>query len=268
MNDFSPHIFRIQRYSIHDGPGIRTTLFFQGCPLRCAWCHNPESQPMKGSFPPENGNGRPVDQNAPGPVMNPASLAEEIIREVEKDLVFYDTSGGGVTFSGGEPLCRPDLLMALLEICRDRDIHTCLDTSGFAPFRVLEPAARAADLVLYDVKHINEAEHKRLTGHTCGKILDNLARLSELEIPVRLRFPLIPSMTDTPENIDGIIAFLASRTRYREIHLLPFHNSGEGKYRQLNMKNKAGRIRPPDPEHVKAVARQFEQCGFAVTIGG
>ena len=252
MTDYSPHIFRIQRYSIHDGPGIRTTLFFQGCPLHCRWCHNPESQAR---------DGNETLMPAPG-------LIDSLIREIEKDLIYYDGSGGGATFSGGEPLCRPGLLMALLAACREREIHTCLDTSGHAPFRILEPAARAADLVLYDIKIADEEDHKRLTGRSSRLILDNLKQLSELNIPVRLRFPLVPSMTDSRENIGRIIDFLLRNTGYRDIHILPFHNTGEGKYRQLNMKNHATGINPPGPDAVESAVRMFDRSGFNTTIGG
>ncbi len=251
MKDYSPHIFRIQRYSIHDGPGIRTTLFFQGCPLSCAWCHNPESRPMI---------------KASGAVSR--SLVHELVREIEKDVMYYDESGGGVTCSGGEPLCQPDLLMALLTACRERDVHTCLDTSGYAPFSILEPAARAADLVLYDIKIVDEKAHQALTGKSSGLALGNLEKLTGLDIPVKLRFPLIPSMTDTPENIDAVIAFLTARTRYRDIHILPFHNTGAGKYQSMDEENPTKDIRPPDPSQVAAVARQFADCGFNTHIGG
>ncbi len=251
MKEYSPQIFRIQRYSIHDGPGIRTTLFFQGCPLSCHWCHNPESQVM------------------PEPAGHtPAPLIENLIREIEKDLIYYDESSGGVTFSGGEPLCQPELLMALLLACREREIHTCLDTSGFAPFKVLEPAVRAADLVLYDIKNADEHDYKRLTGRSCAMILDNLKQLSLLNIPVKLRFPLIPTMTDSRDNIEHIIDFLLHNTAYRDIHILPFHNAGEGKYQQLNMKDRMTGINPPDPADVVAVARIFANSGFNTSIGG
>lgn len=251
MKDFSPHIFRIQRYSIHDGPGIRTTLFFQGCPLACAWCHNPESQPMirKRDF-------------------TPPDLVRTLVREIEKDLIYFDESGGGVTFSGGDPLCRPDLLMALLASCREREIHTCLDTSGYAPFDILEPAARAADMVLYDIKIMDEKRHEAFTGKSSGLILENLEKLSVRSIPVRLRFPLIPSMTDSLENIEAVIAFLENRTQYRDIHILPFHSTGAGKYLSMGKDNPTKEIRPPQASQVAAVARQFAARGFNTRIGG
>ncbi len=251
MTNYSPYIFRIQRYSIHDGPGIRTTLFFQGCPLRCRWCHNPESHGRPERLP---------EGEMPG-------LVAGLVREIEKDLIYYDDSGGGVTFSGGEPLCQPDLLAALLAACREREIHTCLDTSGDAPAAVLERTAPAADLVLYDIKAVDVRLHERITGKPSDRILENLVRLEGLGVPYRLRFPLIPGYTDSGENISEILDFLVAHTTCRDIHILPYHNTAEAKYRQLNMT--PPRITtPPEPAAIEAAARRFRDCGFKVTIGG
>lgn len=253
MTDYTPHIFRIQRYSIHDGPGIRTTLFFQGCPLACGWCHNPESQAQSGV--------------GSGPDGLAADLTTNLIKEIEKDLIFYDESGGA-TFSGGEPLTQPGLLMELLTACREREIHTCLDTSGHAPLEILTSAARLADLILYDIKAVDGELHQKITGKPSGLILENLKHLSDQELPVILRFPLIPTMTDTKENIHQIIEFLVQETRFRQIHILPFHNTGAGKYEALDMTNSLKEINPPSKDRVEAVARQFVQSGFDTHMGG
>jgi len=246
------YIFKIQRYSIHDGPGIRTTLFFQGCPLSCCWCHNPESQamPLKSSM-------EVVDK-----------VAAVLMEEIEKDLIFYDDSGGGVTFSGGEPLCQPQLLFRLLDLCQKKEIHTCLDTSGYSEAKVLLKAAQKADLILYDIKLIDDKAHKKYTGKSVDLVLDNLKQLSEQKAVVRLRFPLIPKMTDTDENLGRIIAFLKENTIYRDIHILPFHKAGEGKYQSLNMKNDMKDIKPPSQKRVAKIKEQFESNGFSVTPGG
>jgi len=247
-----PYIFKTQRYSIHDGPGIRTTVFFQGCPLSCRWCHNPESQAM-----PLKNNLKDMDK-----------VAAVVMAEIEKDLVFYDDSGGGVTFSGGEPLCQSQLLFRLLDLCRVKEIHTCLDTSGYGDVNVLLTAAEKADLLLYDVKLINEQAHQKYTGKSVGPVLENLKHLSNQKAAVRLRFPLIPEMTDTIENIEGIIAFLKEHTLYRDIHILPFHKAGEGKYRALNMRNDMQDIKAPSRERVAKIKEKFESQGFFVTLGG
>lgn len=251
MFDTSP-VFKIQRYSIHDGPGIRTTLFFQGCPLSCRWCHNPESQAM----PVEIAGG------------DMAGTVDRLMKEIEKDLIFYDDSGGGVTFSGGEPLCQPGLLFRLLDQCRKKEIHTCVDTSGYADKDLLLKAARKSDLILYDIKSADEDIHKKYTGKSVLPVLENLKALSKEAGNISLRFPLIPRMTDTDENIAGILSFLKDNAIFRDIHILPFHKAGEGKYHTLKMKNDLADIQPPSDERVAKVKEQFESMGLFVTIGG
>lgn len=250
MAEFTPYIYKIQRYAIHDGPGIRTTLFFQGCPLSCWWCHNPESQAMGPSCIPEK------------------EIVAALVQEIEKDRIFYDESNGGVTFSGGEPLSRPELLIRLVAACRGQGIHTCLDTSGFALFELLKAVATKVDLVLYDIKILDDQDHRKFTGKSVKPILDNLKKLSALRVNLRLRFPLIPSMTDTDENINRIIEFLTRETRYREIHILPFHATGAGKYARLNLENNLKNINPPPLARVEEVCQAFEADGFRTTIGG
>ena len=142
------YVFKIQKYSIHDGPGIRTTVFFSGCPLSCYWCHNPESQ------------GMPLENS----MEDMGKFAAVLMEEIEKDLIFYDESGGGVTFSGGEPLCRPQLLFMLLDLCREKEINTCVDTSGYGDIKDLLKAVEKADLILYDIKLIDETMHKKIYG--------------------------------------------------------------------------------------------------------
>lgn len=246
------NIFKIQRYSIHDGPGIRTTLFFQGCPLSCRWCHNPESQAMPLEINPEE-----LDR-----------FAAVLMEEIEKDLIFYDDSDGGVTFSGGEPLCQPRLLFRLLDQCREKEIHTCLDTSGYADVKIVLKAAEKADLILYDIKLIDETLHEKFTGKSVFPVLENLKQLSRQNANIRLRFPLIPQVTDTHENIEAITAFLKENTIYRDIHILPFHKAGEKKYQTLNMKNYLQDILAPSHERVAKIKEQFASKGFKVIIGG
>lgn len=188
--------------------------------------------------------------------------------EIEKDQIFYDDSSGGVTFSGGEPLYQPQLLFRLMDLCREKGIHTCLDTSGYTDGRILLKAAEKSDLILYDIKLIEDAAHKKHIGKGVRLVLDNLKRLSMQGAPVRLRFPLIPRITDTKANIDGIITFLKKETRYRDIHILPFHKAGEAKYACLNMKNYMENIQPPAEASVQNAAAHFESKGFKVVIGG
>lgn len=260
MTDFSPHIFRIQRYSIHDGPGIRTTVFFQGCPLACAWCHNPESQAMHRAI--GEGDGAVIADT------DPLILAGRIMKEIEKDLIFYDESGGGATFSGGEPLCQPDLVMALAAACRKKEIHTCLDTSGAVPWEIMARAARAVDMILYDIKAVDPDLHTRLTGRSSDRILRNLKHLSREGLPVVLRFPLIPGCTDTDENLSAVMDFLVHNTGFRKIHVLPFHHTARGKYEAMNLTDPMAETQPPEPDAVETVAQQFRRRGFETIIGG
>jgi pyruvate formate lyase activating enzyme len=253
----NPFIFKIQRYSIHDGPGIRTTIFFRGCPLSCQWCHNPESWAMPNKMNPAGFEDGGFDD-----------IIASLMNEIEKDLIFYDESNGGVTFSGGEPLCQPDLLFVLLDQCHEKQIHTCLDTCGYASFEVLEQAAQKTDLILYDVKLADENTHKKYTGQYAAPILNNLKQLSKLNADVKLRFPLVPHITDTDENIDGIIAFLIKNTIYRDINILPYHHTGEAKYEKLNKKYYLKYTLPPSEERMAEVKQIFESNGFMVNIGG
>ncbi len=243
-------LFRIQRYSIHDGPGIRTTLFFQGCPLSCQWCHNPESHAEIQRMDLEN-----LDK-----------IADFLIKEIQKDRIFHDESKGGVTFSGGEPLHQPQLLLKLLDLCSQKQIHTCLDTSGFGKTSVLLKAAGKIDLILYDIKFMDETSHKKYTGHSNTLILNNLKQLSKKRANVALRFPFIPQITDLNDNIGRIIVFLKKNTIYRDINILPFHKTGEGKYKSLNMKNYLEGINEPSKEQVAVVKKQFKSNGFNVDI--
>jgi pyruvate formate lyase activating enzyme len=252
MADVTPYIFKIQRYCLHDGPGIRTTLFFKGCPLACHWCHNPESQAM-GQVP----EAKNIDK-----------LVADLVSKIERDRIFYDESGGGVTFSGGEPLAQPKLLLPLLAACREQEIHTCLDTAGFATFDVFKAAATLADLVLFDVKIMADPDHRAFTGKPVGLILENLKKLSQFKVSVKLRFPLVPTRTDTQDNIDQIIKFLTDQTPYRDVHILPFHTIGEGKYDRLKINNTLKNISPPTGERVEEVRQMFEIAGFNAIIGG
>ena len=242
-------IFRIQRYSIHDGPGIRTTLFFQGCPLRCQWCHNPESQ---------------AETASTARIMDVRTALEKI----EQDTIFFDSSKGGVTFSGGEPLAQPQFLLALLNECRTREIHTAVDTSGFAPGSVIKDVAALCDLILFDLKIVDDIEHRKHTGVTVAPILKNLALLENLDVAVRLRLPLVPGITALDSNLDQIIDLLAEKSRLKTIDLLPFHRTAKAKYRGLGMENPMKGVAEPDPEFVQTIKEKFLKNGFNVSVGG
>ncbi len=249
MADITGQIFKIQRYSIHDGPGIRTTVFLQGCPLHCWWCHNPESQPSC---------------SATARTVSVAALIEEI----EQDTIFFDHSNGGVTFSGGEPLAQPGFLVALLKACREREIHTTVDTSGFAPAHIMEQVARLCDLILFDLKTMDDTEHRQYTGVSVEPVLKNLALLQTLDTDLRLRLPLIPDITATDSNLERITDLLSTHNRFRPLDLLPFHRTGEEKYRRLGIKNPMAGTPEPGPELVASVKETLTANGFNVSEGG
>ncbi len=256
-------IFKIKKYALHDGPGIRTTVFLKGCPLSCRWCHNPESihpdpQPMErpaGSFGGPETMGREVS-------------TAEIMAEVEKDRLFYDESGGGVTFSGGEPLMQPDFLHSLLAECRERELHAALDTSGFAPPETLERVLPLVDLLLFDLKLMNEALHRKHTGRSNTRILTNLKIAAMSGRELRIRVPLIPGITDTDDNTAQTAAFIASLGADACVDLLPWHRIAEEKYNRLGMENRMGKTPPLSGERVESIRKRFTLSGLRTTIGG
>ncbi len=256
-------IFKIKKYALHDGPGIRTTVFFKGCPLLCRWCHNPEGldpRPQAMSHFTSSGE----IHGTVGTVIG----ADALVREIEKDVLFYDESGGGVTFSGGEPLAQPQFLEAVLAACNHLEIHAALDTSGFAPAAVLDPILPRVQLVLFDLKIMDAKQHRRYTGVSNRIILDNLKRIADSRTPIRIRVPLIPGITDGDDNIKKILRFAGTLKTVQGVDLLPFHRIGGEKYRRLGMTDNTAESAPPMPEHVAAIKHRFESAGLTVSIGG
>jgi pyruvate formate lyase activating enzyme len=244
-------IFNIQRFSLHDGPGIRTTVFFKGCPLRCPWCHNPESQ----------------SSDIEGAVGREAG-AEEVLAEVLRDRPFYDESGGGVTFSGGEPLAQPEFLLACLEACRSEGLHSALDTCGYAPRETLLAAAALSDLVLYDLKALADGLHTRLTGVSNGPILENLLALEGTPAQVWIRVPVIPGVNAGEGDMAGLAHFVRHLRAVRKVCLLPYHELGADKARRIGETPRFGPVPSPSRETLAALAVPFRDAGLAVQIGG
>jgi len=295
-------IFDLKKYSINDGPGIRTTVFFKGCPLRCRWCHNPEGQ----SFAPEiiiRASRCLVDcsecvtacpedaivKTAGVPVLDrrkcnacgrctdvcPAEAIEmagrrvssaPLLREIEKDRIFQEQSGGGVTFSGGEPLAQADFLGEILESCRKKEIHTTVDTCGFASADILESIARNTDLFLYDLKVIDEKRHRDSTGESNALILENLKRLASMGKKTIIRLPVIPGVNDDEENIRDMARFLRSLGTVSDISLLPYHKLGRDKYRGLEKKAE-DEYAAPSAECLERIKKDLEEYGFRVSKG-
>jgi len=263
MQPVSGTIFRIKKYALHDGPGIRTTVFFKGCPLHCWWCHNPEgldSQPVCME---------PVRKACGGrQIVGKVVRIDEVLAEIEKDVIFYDESGGGVTFSGGEPLLQPAFLDALLTACNARDIHATLDTSGYAPPQVLRAAAAKSDLILSDLKLMDDQRHIECTGVSNRLILENLKSIAGNGKAIHIRLPLIPGVTDDHDNLHQVARFVKSLAAIQQVDLLPYHRTAEGKYRRLGMTNRMVSVPPLADERVQAIKQNFQNYGFKVNIGG
>jgi pyruvate formate lyase activating enzyme len=257
-------IFDIKKFAIHDGPGIRTTVFLKGCPLDCWWCHNPE-----GRHPEPESMAAGSNRDAPGdavPVGTRMSV-DAVMAEVEKDRLFYDESGGGVTFSGGEPLAQPYFLATLLTGCREQGIHTALDTTGYATPEIVARIAPLVDLFLYDLKLMDDRRHQTYTGVSNVGILANLRHLVETGRKVVIRFPLIPQINDTSENLAQMGAFLTDLGLQR-IDLLPFHGIHRQKYHRLGQPDRLGILEPPEEAAIARVKADFENGGFTVQVGG
>ncbi len=261
-------IFDIRRFTVHDGPGIRTTVFFKGCPLRCQWCHNPESQVLDTEETIKTiilDNRTFRKKEIAGRWMTP----NEVIQEIEKDRPFYDESHGGVTFSGGEPLMQPDFLSDLLDRIKAKGIHTVLDTSGYTSRANFLSVIDKPDLFHYDIKLINNTDHQNYTGVSNRRILENLLLLCENGKNVILRFPVIPGITDTRKNIDGVRELVIKvKDHIHEIDLLPWHGLANSKYKRFNKPNKLGKTRDLKKEDLAWISEEFGECGVKVKLGG
>lgn len=248
-------IFNIQRFSVHDGPGIRTTVFMKGCPLKCRWCHNPEGIDFK-------------------PVINYKTqignyyAVEELFNEILKDRIFYDESGGGVTFSGGEPLSQVDFLTEILGKCNSEGIHTAVDTSGYAGKNLFRKITGKTDLFLYDLKLMDPVQHLKYTEASNTEILDNLDYLLKIKAEVIVRIPMIPGITATSENMTAIRDFLIGYDTKPPVHLLPYHKIAEGKYDKFGLKYKMNGNRELTEEEIRENRLIFEKSGFDVKTGG
>jgi len=254
-------IFDIKHYALHDGPGIRTTVFLKGCPLKCWWCHNPEGQNLE----PERFW---KDQTPQKEIIGREVTVDEVIAEVEKDRIFYDESGGGVTFSGGEPLMQPYFLENLLDACQSLEISTSLDTCGYASWEIFEKIKDKVDLYLYDLKMIDDKKHQKYTGVSILPILSNLKKLDNEGKNIIIRFPVITGITEREENIHQLVEWISKLEFTKEVNLLPFHKIGFSKYIKLNRENKLLNLNPPSQERLDQLLDIFRSNGFTTTIGG
>jgi pyruvate formate lyase activating enzyme len=296
-------VFDIKKYAIHDGPGIRTTVFFKGCPLHCQWCQNPESWEKHPELGFRTGrcvrcgrcvevctsrattfiDGRPsidpdkctlcgecVDACAAGAreIIGQEMTVEQVMTEVEKDIVFYEQSNGGVTFSGGEPVIQPDFLLALLDQCKNNGIHTAVDTSAYAELQIIEKVADKTDLFLCDLKHMDSLMHERFTGVGNKLILDNIKWLSQAGKKIIIRIPVISGFNDDNGNIEATGQFAASLSHISRIDLLPYNRGGKEKTARLSADYKLMQAETPDDDKMSSIAEILEKYGFEVKIGG
>jgi pyruvate formate lyase activating enzyme len=295
-------IFDIKRFAVHDGPGIRTTIFLKGCPLKCWWCHNPEGISLSNEIffhdykcmgckncvqvCPQGAmittkNGVLISRERCIPCVKCVDVCptgalqiagyeisvEEVLNNIKKDAHYYSASAGGVTFSGGEPLTQPMFLKAVLKRCGEKGIHTTLDTSGYASLKVFKSIVDDVDLLLYDLKLLNDKQHQKYTGVSNKLIKNNLETASKRGKDIILRFSVIPKITDTKENIDELVSFLSSLDGMHEIDLLPFHNVNE-KYKRLGKEYKMEDVISPSDGNMKSIKGTLEKMGFYVKIGG
>ena len=299
-------VFDIQRFALYDGPGIRTLVFLKGCPLRCWWCQNPEGLTTRPSlvylaykcircktclaackkrallFDEENkvirfnrelcelcGTCARLCPTTAIRLVGKVMTVEEVMNEIERDIPFYDASGGGVTFSGGEPLMQPNFLVRLLEACRSRGVHTAIETSGYAPTSVFKKVLNLVDLLLFDIKLADDVEHTKYTGVSNKPILNNLLYANSAGKPVIIRIPVIPTITDTDKNVLGIekILSLLNLSKVIRVDLLPYHDVKE-KYERLGLEYKMPSVQRVSEDRLNYIKERIEKLGLRVTIGG
>lgn len=299
-------VWDIRKYSIHDGPGIRTTVFLKGCPLSCRWCCNPESQApgpditwfaekcsacgtcvqacTRDAVIVDRSGRRRIDRArcdtcgecvaaCPGGAMTlvgrPMSV-DEVLREVGQDAIFYSRSGGGLTVSGGEPLAQPAFTAELLRRYKADYVgfHTTLETSGEAAWEEVALVAPHVDLFLYDIKHMDTVQHRQQTGAGNERVLENAARLAAARAALIVRLPLVPGMNDDEENLRRTAGYVGSVLRLDRVDVLPYHRLGEPKYSRLGRGYPLAGTPAASEQHVAAARRVLEACGMRVTVGG
>jgi pyruvate formate lyase activating enzyme len=295
-------VFSIERYAIHDGPGIRTQVFFKGCPLRCLWCSNPEgisfapllmytevlciqcgacisvcaheALSMTEQGPQQHwkrctvcGNCVEVCHAEALEINGLEMTAEEVLDVVERDRVYYQVSGnGGITLCGGEPLAQPAFAVELLRLCRERGIHTAIETCGHYPFQALERALPYLDFIYYDLKHMSAGVHREYTGADNELVLSNLSKLQAYDVELCVRVPVIPTLNDGLENMEAIASFVGDLARVRTVELLPYHRLGVNKYQKLGLAYPVDDIPPPEQQAMQELQAIFESHGISCRI--
>ena len=299
-NEIRGRIFDVKRFAVHDGPGIRTTVFLKGCSLQCAWCHNPEAmspKPQISIYPQrcidcgacieactygareENEAGeRTYNRDlcevcgecvevcyAESIVMQGREVSvEEVMNDVRKDASFYEESGGGVTLSGGEPLLQGPFVTAVLRACKSEGFHTALDTCGMVRWEAFENALPFVDLLLFDIKHMDPELHQKHTGASNSQILENLRSLGKREAAIEIRMPIIPTVNDDRKTVEAAADMLSSIDSVTAVRLLPYHRLAGEKYISLGYENTMPKVDPPDEEKMAHIAGWVRSYGLNV----
>ncbi|TLX76514.1 glycyl-radical enzyme activating protein [Labilibacter sediminis] len=261
-------IFDIKRFALNDGPGIRTTVFFKGCPLKCSWCHNPESISTKiEEFEQvrELGGQRFSSIQTIGKIISSDSL----LSELSKDEQFFQQSEGGITFSGGEPMLQVEFLSDIITKCKNKNYNVVIDTAGFCKQADFDHILDQVDLFLYDIKIIDEKKHMDYTGVSNSVVLRNLEFILDKGANVIIRVPIIPDINNEDQDLKLLEEYLIDKKdRIREIHFLPFHNAAESKYKRFNKDYDLNGIKSQNPQELIDIKERFESKGFNVMIGG
>ena len=252
-------IFDIQRFSVHDGPGVRTIVFLKGCALRCQWCCNPESQEYAVQEMVQDGRMKIVGRDV---------TVAEVLEQVKRDMPYYRRSGGGVTLSGGECLCQPDFTYALLKAFKENSLTTAIESTACASYDVIERILPYLDVFLMDIKHTNPQKHKEFTSRSNELMLENAKKIAKVARRLIIRVPVIPGFNDTEAEIGEIAAFTKDLKTVEEIHLLPYHSYGSGKYAALGREYSLKDIKPPDKAQMERLKAVVEQAGLRCQIGG
>ena len=262
-------VFDIKRFALHDGPGIRTTVFLKGCPLRCWWCQNPESiHDLPETYQIKSINNSYGSTCEELTIFGKQYSVHDLMDELVKDRIFYDESSGGITFSGGEPLVQYKFVGECLKQCKSLGLNTAIDTSGYAAFEAFEYIYENTDTFLFDIKLINDDQHIKFTNVSNELILDNLKHLTNLGNKVAIRIPLIPGITDTQKNLSEISEFISMLKNVRQIDLLPYNKISESKYKRFNKPSLLGQLQSQTDEKLFEIKSMFDTLNIKISLRG
>ncbi len=257
--DTRGRIFDIQKFSVHDGPGIRTIVFLKGCLFRCKWCCNPESQSFEIQQMNMAGKPKTVGRDV---------TVREVMEEVAKDMNYYLRSGGGLTLSGGESLLQPEFAKSLFIAAHSYGINTAIESTGAVKFEIIEDILPHIDYFLMDIKHTNGDKHREFIGKSNELVLENAVKIAERAKNLVIRVPVIPTFNDTEEEIGEIARFASGLPNVKKMHILPYHRLGRDKYDGIGREYMLDNILPPDDGKMAQLKRAAEACGIECQIGG